>query len=137
MLDSALLEKAKKAKSKEELMALAEENSISLSDAEAEYYLGLLKDSSANGELGDDELDDVSGGGCKKKVDGKKYTVVTARTKCFNGQFYRYNPVMKGSALREFWFGCSTDSYRCCGACDFLGFKDGVGYCKREFDHWY
>ncbi len=135
MFSAALLEKAKRAKSKEELMALAKENSISLADGEAEYYLALLNDPSIYGEVGDDELDDVSGGGCKKTVDGKKHKVVSARTECFNGQYYRYNPVIRKGGLRDLWEFWGSD--HCCGWCDFLGFKDGVGYCKREFDHWY
>ncbi len=131
MFDSALIEKARKAKSKEELIALAKENSISLADGEAEYYLDLLSDSSIHGEVGDDELDDVSGGGCKKTVDGKKHKVVSARTKCFTGHYRKYNPVIRDGGLREIWDFWSLD--HCCGDCENLGLKDGVGYCKKEF----
>lgn len=54
-----LIEKAKQAKSAEELAALAKENGIDISDDEAEEYFERLNNS---GELSDDELDNVSGG---------------------------------------------------------------------------
>lgn len=132
MLDSALLEKAKKAKTKEELIALAKENSILLADEEVEYYLSLLNGSSIHGELGDDELEDVSGG-CKTEEYGKRYTVVTSGTKCFNGKYEKirgqYPPLH--SSLRETWSNWSSDG--CCGRCSHLGFKsNGLGFCWKS-----
>lgn len=57
-----LMTKAKEAKSAKELLALAKEHGIELTAGEAEaYYTGLHP---ASGELSDDELDNVSGGGC-------------------------------------------------------------------------
>ena len=56
-----LIEKAKQAKSAEELITLAKENKIELSAEEAKEYFERLNKS---GELSDDELDNVSGGGC-------------------------------------------------------------------------
>ena len=56
--------KAKAAKSAEELIALAKENGIALTEEEAaKYYAELNKE----GELADDELDNVVGG-CGAKV---------------------------------------------------------------------
>ena len=53
------LTKAKAAKSAEELIALAKENGIELTEEEAKkYYAEWHKE----GELADDELDNVSGG---------------------------------------------------------------------------
>ncbi len=86
-MDSALLEKARKAKSKEELMALAKENSILLTEQDAEEYMNLVKGTSNQGELEDDELDNVSGGGCQTTVNGKKYVVVSSGCKCFTGEY--------------------------------------------------
>lgn len=54
-----LIEKAKQAKSAEELLALAKENGVDISEDEAREYYGRLNKS---GELSDDELDNVSGG---------------------------------------------------------------------------
>ena len=55
------LAKAKSAKNAEELLALAKAEGIALTEEEAaKYFADLHKE----GELSDDELDNVSGGGC-------------------------------------------------------------------------
>lgn len=56
-----IIEKAKQAKSAEELMALAKENGIGITEEQAAEYFERLNRS---GELSDDELDSVAGGGC-------------------------------------------------------------------------
>ncbi|MGN1136926.1 MAG: hypothetical protein ACI4SF_11975 [Oscillospiraceae bacterium] len=55
-----LLEKAKQAKTAEELLALAKAENIELTEEAAKAFAKLNK----NGELSDEELDNVSGGGC-------------------------------------------------------------------------
>ena len=85
MMNEEMIAKAKEAKSVEELMALAKETGIELAEEDAKMYFEQL--SAKKGELSDDELDAVAGGGCETKVDGKKYTVVTAPCKCFTGQY--------------------------------------------------
>ena len=62
MLDSNLLKKAKEAKLSDELVALANENGVVFTANEAEAYYAQLHP--VSGELSDDELDNVSGGGC-------------------------------------------------------------------------
>lgn len=57
-----LIEKAKTAKSVEELLAIAGENEVVLALDEAKTYFEQLNPKC--GELDDDELDNVSGGGC-------------------------------------------------------------------------
>ena len=66
-MNEEILEKARQAKSAEELIALAKENGEELSEEEAAAYLAQLNKS---GELSDEELDSVAGGGCHKK-DGR------------------------------------------------------------------
>lgn len=61
-LNATQLAKAKEAKTPEELMALARENGMELTEAEVKTYFDLLHPKS--GELTDDELDNVAGGGC-------------------------------------------------------------------------
>lgn len=63
-LTPELIEKAKQAKSPEELLALAKENGIELTEDEAKAYFERLNQS---GELSDEELDNVAGGGCFTK----------------------------------------------------------------------
>ena len=59
-LTKELVAKAKEAKTPEELMALAKENGIGLTEEETKAYFDRLHPQS--GELSDSELDNVSGG---------------------------------------------------------------------------
>mgnify|MGYP002729161089 FL=1 len=61
-LKKELLAKAKNAKTPEELIALAKENGTEMTEESAEAYYNLLHPQ--NGEVSDDELDNVAGGGC-------------------------------------------------------------------------
>ena len=70
------IEKARQANSPEEILVLAKENNIELSEDKAKEYFDRLNNS---GELSDEELDNVSGGGCYYK-DGR--LVVTAWYLC-------------------------------------------------------
>lgn len=58
-INAELIEKAKQAKSAEELLTLARENDIDISEEDAQACFEELNKS---GELSDDELDDVAGG---------------------------------------------------------------------------
>ena len=57
-----LIEKAKSAKTPEELMALAKENGTELTEESAKAYFEQLNPKT--GELADEELNNVAGGGC-------------------------------------------------------------------------
>ena len=57
-----LIEKAKTAKSAEELLEIAKENNVEMTAEEAATYFAQLTPQS--GELDDDDLDNVAGGGC-------------------------------------------------------------------------
>lgn len=67
-MDKKLFEQAKGAKSVEELMSLAKTAGIDMGEENAKHLFGRLHQS---GELSDDELNNVAGGGCKseKEVD--------------------------------------------------------------------
>ncbi len=65
-LTPELMEKAKAAKSAEELLSLAKENGIELTAERANAYFERINQ---NGELSDEELDGVAGGGCGKDHD--------------------------------------------------------------------
>lgn len=60
-LTPEIIEKAKQAKSVEELLSLAKENEIELTEDEGKAYFEQLHKS---GELSDEELGNVAGGGC-------------------------------------------------------------------------
>jgi len=133
------IEQAKQAKSVEELLALAKELDIELTEEEAKLYFEQLNP--ASGELADDELDNVSGGGCETS-DG--HTIVTSEKKCFTGQYSpNYVIYYKGTeweisewnnesdmGLRKLWFANCSGANRC-GNCIHLEFKGGTGYCSK------
>ena len=78
-MNTELIAKAKKAKTPEELMALAKENGIEMTEETATTYFEQLNPKT--GELADEELDNVAGGGCYAK-DGR--LVVSALHICNN-----------------------------------------------------
>ena len=61
-----MIEKARTAKSAEKLLALAKDNGVEMTEDEAKTYFAQLNPKS--GELDDDELDNVSGGGCLSDI---------------------------------------------------------------------
>ena len=61
-----LIEKAKTAKSAEELLAIAKENGVEITEEESKVYFGQLN---VSGPLSDDELDSVTGGGICRNTD--------------------------------------------------------------------
>lgn len=76
-----MIEKVKGAKSAEELLELAKANGVEMSADEAATYFAQL--SPKSGELDDDELDTVAGGGCGYASDGRK--IVEAKARCHTG----------------------------------------------------
>ena len=141
MMNEEMITKAKEANSVEELMALAKENGVELNEEDAKMYFEQFN--AKKGELSDDELDAVAGGGCETKVDGKEYTVVTSPCKCFTGQYLSnfkigYTTVETtvrhdNAVLRYGWFpGPNSCNDGKCGSCAHLGFKGGIGYCEKS-----
>ena len=140
-----LLEKAKQTKSAGELLALAKENGMEMTEEQANVYFAQLHPTS--GELSDEELDNVAGGGCSVKVGGHKYTVVSSGVSCFNGCYQNgmfwdningnYIPLKKDNeGLRKLWHSMALVSEigacNCCGSCYHLEFKNGTGYCGKS-----
>lgn len=150
------MEKVKKVKSAEELLALAKADNMEMTAEQAERYFLYLNPS--DGELCDEELDNVFGGGCSTNVNGKKKIVVSSGCKCFTGQFelnydpalfshvdtgrvgtmdvplpnFSYQPlyVKDHAELRMFWSAFAGNN--CCGVCCNLAFQGGTGYCTKS-----
>lgn len=134
------IQQAKGTANPEELMELAKSLHIEMTADEAKCYFEQLHP--ATGELSDDELDDVSGGGCKT---AGGHTVVTSCTNCFTGKYKcaqtRYHPgtaaevaVWENTSnlgLRELWWNMS-DGTEGCGNCRYLEFNGGTGYCSKS-----
>ena len=136
-----LIEKAKALNTVEELLALAKESGIEMTQQEATGYFAQLHP--VSGELSDDELDDVAGGGCSGTTDdGKKYTVVSSGLQCYNGLYkrgaeakadttiitYRDN-VKNNTGLRNLWATMACNASGVCGTCLYLCFDGSTGYC--------
>ena len=103
-----LMKQAKSAATPESLLALAKENGIVLTGEEAKAYFDQLHP--GTGELSDEELDNVAGGGCYAK-DG--YLKTTLGYKC---RYYEENPVkpygVKGTCCRcKYWDHDSRNGY--------------------------
>ena len=139
MMNEEMIAKAKEARSVEELITLAKENGVELNEEDAKMYFEQLN--AKKGELSDDELDAVAGGGCETKVDGKTYTVVTSGCKCFTGEFLNnwgignnYDKTIythDHPQLRFDWRIFSPGEI-VCGECAHLCFKNGLGYCSKS-----
>lgn len=71
-MNKELLQKAKEAQTVEELMTFAGENNLELSEESARAYFDQLHPKT--GELDDDELDNVAGGGCYSQAGRLKTT---------------------------------------------------------------
>ena len=114
-MNKELFEKVKSAKSAEELLTLAKENNIEMTVEDATKIFSKLN--SPDSELSDDELDNVSGGGCgpdDPQVDFWGY--------CSNFERKSYN----------------TSDARGCGYCTYCYKYDGKKYCsatnRRNYD---
>ncbi len=76
-MNKELIAKAKTAKTPKELLTLAKENGIELTEESAKAYFDLFNPKS--GEMSDEELESVAGGGCHAK-DGR--LIVSAWNDC-------------------------------------------------------
>ncbi len=132
-----MIEKAKAAKSAEELLEVAKAGGIEMTADEAKTYFAQLTPKS--GELDDDELDAVAGGGCKSGSSGRM--VVSSGCACFNGQFEHVcvNPSAgdytlrrtDNEGLRKTWAEWAYGSGGRCGVCYHLEFEGGTGVCGK------
>ena len=119
-MNQELIEKARQAECPEDIMKIAKENDIYMVKEEAE---NIYKQLHTSGELADNELEDVAGGGCKG-AGGK--TIVTSGCKCFTGKFESVGNVKDPGA----WYTFSIEGT--CGRCKHLQLKLGMGYCGVE-----
>ena len=99
-MEKELIAKAKEAKTPEELMALAKEKGVEMTAEKAQVYFDQLHPKT--GELSDEELDNVAGGGCYAN-DG--YLLTTIVHKCKYYEETEKNPYgVKGTCCRcKYW----------------------------------
>ena len=111
--DKGLVETSRKAGSPEELLTLAKKNGVEMTGEDAKNYFDQLHPKT--GELSDDELDNVAGGGCYSN-DG--YLLTTIGYKC---KFYEETPEkpfgVKGTCCRcKYWDRAGANGYEPVGA---------------------
>lgn len=124
MENKELLEKARQANSPEELLALAKENDMELTEESAKAYFEQLHKTS---ELSDEELDNVSGGGCHS---GDGRLIVTLGNSC---EYWRckscgrthntYNWASPDCTLKR------IDHFKCSG-CVNMSYEKGLWLCN-------
>ena len=119
-----LIEKAKEAKSVEELMSLAKENGKELTKEEAEAYFAQLHKS---GELSDEELDNVAGGGCHNK-DGR--LVVTVWYNCSDFTCKKCGRKNTGDHFHII-DGYRTNYMQQCQFCKYISYEGGLWLCNK------
>ena len=101
-LNPEMIEKAKVAKSAEELLEIAKANGVDMTADEAKTYFAQLNPKS--GELDDDDLDNVAGGACERVDEspliGKIVRVTSGQTckKC-GGKIGRIDTTRYGYGL--------------------------------------
>ena len=132
MTDKEMIAKAKNAGSTEEIKALAAKEGWQMTDEEAASYFEELKELTGEkktGELSDDELDNVSGGGCYK---GNRLVVTTFNwcdefvCKCGG----------RGRILNELNESDSGTCKRCkkrvkCSHCKYCSYEKGLWLCNN------
>ena len=127
-MQTELITKAKQAKNPEELMALAKENNMEMTEECAKEYFEKLHPQS--GEISDDELDNVSGGGC---LGSDPYDICMADGYCLSDY------VCERCGTRGIDFstgvlrcsGCFANDPRCRNCMNSIGDKSGsVLKCK-------
>ena len=120
--NTEMIEKAKAAKSAEELLELAKANNVELTADEAATYFAQLNPKS--GELGDDELDAVAGGACG---DGRRVVDMGGRChssfECKNGCGHNVDTIEEKCRV------CGVE-WRCYN-CVSVSFEGGKMYCNN------
>ena len=121
-LTPELIEKAKQAKSPEELLTFAKENGTQLTAEEANTYFAKLNPKM--GELTDDELDNVAGGGCHTK-DGRM--VVSAIHYCRGFICKKCDCGLSGHETVCKRCRCEA----CCNGCKYCTYEKGLWLCNN------
>lgn len=127
-LTKELFEKAKRAESAEALRALAKENDCEMSEEEAEAYFAQMHKS---GELSDEELENVSGGGCRNNG----HLVVTVMHSCDQWKCKKHKIGFEISDWKNVHTGkyyrkcpeCGEDAH--CVTCDYCKYEKGLWLC--------
>ena len=112
-MEKELIFKAKQAKTPEELIAIAKENGMEMTEERAKTYFEQLNPTT--GELSNDELDNVAGGACYA-YDGALLTTIGYRCKYYEEVAQKPFGV-KGTCCRcRYWDHDEGSGYETFGA---------------------
>lgn len=127
MTHEELLIKAKEAKTAEELLALAKENGIEMTEESAKAYFEQIH---KTGELADEELDNVSGGGCYFR-DGR--LIVTVWNEC---EYWTCKRCGKGEDSFNPVHYCRENDQTAwkirCDNCQYCSYEQGFWLCNHR-----
>ena len=124
MNNQEMLAKARKAKTQEELLAIAQENGVDMDAESAQAYFEQLHQ--PTGEMSDDELDDVAGGACYQ---GDGRMVTTVGNSCRSWRCKQHNKKMD-SDHRPVCIECGKMAS--CNSCKFCTYEKGLWLCNHE-----
>ena len=124
MNNQEMLAKARKAKTQEELLAIAQENGVEMDAESAQAYFEQLHQ--PTGEVSDDELDEVAGGACYR---GDGRMVTTVGNSCRSLRCKQHNKKMD-SDHRPVCIECGKMAS--CNSCKFCTYEKGLWLCNYE-----
>ena len=129
-----MIEKARAAKTAEELQILAKESNFELTEESAAAYFAQLHP--ASGEMADDELENVSGGGCYKGdrlvvtlISGcKKWTCPDCGTDLmkYSNVTHEWRHWCSVTGETEYPYGGYT-----CSVCKYISYEKGLWLCNN------
>lgn len=126
-----MIMKGKNAKTVDELKTMAAQEGWNMCDDEAQAYFEELKELTGEkkiGELSDDELDNVSGGGCYK---GKRLVVTTMHS-CMEWSCKCGNPSnMTPGELVNLGRCPKCRRGKTCGNCKYCSYEKGLWLCNN------
>ena len=124
-MNKELLAKAKETKTPEELMAFAKENNMETTEESAKAYFDLVHPKT--GELSEDELKNVSGGGCHTK-DGREIVTVGHGCTGFVCKKCGNENVITGVGVVFCKCGCMA----VCNNCKYCTYEKGLWLCNKD-----
>lgn len=124
-MSKELITKAKEAKNPEELMALAKENGMELTEESAKAYFALIHPKT--GEVSDNELDNVAGGGCYTS-DGREIVTVGHGCTGFICKKCGNKNVITGTGVVFCKCGCMA----VCNNCKYCTYEKGLWLCNKR-----
>ena len=119
---NAFIAKARETRSAEELLALAKENEME--DITEETAVAYFQHLHKTGELSDEELDNVAGGGCHA---GDGRLIVTTLNSCSYWTCEKCGTKL----IRGRKCGCHWDPLNFCGCCQYCSYEKGMWYCNH------